>query len=71
MKTVTSGAKGANMETTKVTTGTKADVITQFDALGDLLGIDLSEVVTDGYNKNHVAYAMAQVLVAELQERIK
>lgn len=70
MKTVTSGAKGANMETTKVTTGTKADVITQFAAIGDLLGIDLS-VVTDGYNKNHVAYAMAQVLVAELQERIK
>lgn len=59
------------MEITKVTTDTKADVITQFTAIGDLLGIDLSEVVTDGYNKNYVAYAMAQVLVAELQERIK
>lgn len=68
MKTVTSG--GANMETTKAKTDTKADVITQFRAIGDLLGIDLSEVVTDGYNKNYVAYTMAQVLVAELQERI-
>ena len=68
MKTVT---KGANMEITKVTTGTKADVITQFVAIGDLLGIDLSEVVTDGYNTNYVAYAMAQVLIADLQERIR
>lgn len=59
------------MEITKVTTDTKADVITHFTAIGDLLGIDLSEVVKDGYNENYVAYAMAKVLVAELQERIR